>query len=79
MSPGWLVKVKRLRGKTRPLTAVGVKGLRDEYTCTIEPARARAAINGSDHRHGQTVDWSSARARRASWDWKSGPAKVHYL
>ena len=23
----------------------------------------------------QTLDWSSAHARRASWDWKSGPAK----
>ena len=28
---------------------------------------------------GRTLDWSSAHARRASWDWKSGPAKVHYL
>ena len=43
MSPGWLVKVKRIRCKTRPLTAAGVKGLRDEYTRTIEPARALAA------------------------------------
>ena len=31
------------------------------------------------HRRSQTLDWSSAHARRASWDWKSGPAKVHYL
>src|ERR1039458_8602684 len=27
----------------------------------------------------QSLHWSSARARRASWDWKSGPAKLHYL
>ena len=27
----------------------------------------------------KTFDWSGAHARRASWDWKSGPAKVHYL
>ena len=35
--------MKRIRGKKQPLTAAGVKGLRDEYTRTIEPARALAA------------------------------------
>jgi hypothetical protein len=34
--------VKRIRGKKQPLTAAGVKGLRDEYTRTIAPARALA-------------------------------------
>src|ERR1017187_6014994 len=43
MSPGWLVKVKRIRGKKLPLTAVGVHALRDEYTRTIKPACALAA------------------------------------
>ena len=43
MSPGWLVKVKRIRGKKLPQTAAGVHALRDEYTRTIEPARALAA------------------------------------
>jgi hypothetical protein len=35
--------VKRIRGKKHPLTALGVKGLRDEYTRTIDPACALAA------------------------------------
>jgi len=34
--------VKRIRGKKPPLTAAGVHALRDEYTRTIEPARALA-------------------------------------
>ena len=34
--------MKRIRGKKRPLTAAGVQGLREEYTRTIDPARARA-------------------------------------
>ena len=39
----WVGEVKRIRGKKLPLTAAGVHGLRDEYTRTIEPARALAA------------------------------------
>ena len=35
--------MKRIRGKKLPLTAAGVHALRDEYTRTIEPARALAA------------------------------------
>ena len=42
-SDTWVGEVKRIRGKTLPLTAAGVHGLRDEYTRTIEPARALAA------------------------------------
>ena len=38
-----VAEVKRIRGKKLPLTAAGVQGLRDEYTRTIEPARALAA------------------------------------
>ena len=35
--------MKRIRGKKRPLTAVGLHALRDEYTRTLAPARALAA------------------------------------
>ena len=42
-SDTWVGEVKRIRGKKLPLTAAGVHGLRDEYTRTIEPARALAA------------------------------------
>lgn len=35
--------VKRIRGKKQPLSSGGLHALRDEYTCTIEPARALAA------------------------------------
>jgi SAM-dependent methyltransferase len=41
-SDTWVAEVKRIRGKKLPLTAAGVHGLRDEYTRTIEPARALA-------------------------------------
>ena len=41
-SDTWVGEVKRIRGKKQPLTAAGVHGLRDEYTRTIEPARALA-------------------------------------
>ena len=39
----WVSEVKRIRGKKQPLTAAGLHALRDEYTRTIEPARALAA------------------------------------
>jgi hypothetical protein len=39
----WVGEVKRIWGKKRPLTAAGVHALREEYTSTIEPARALAA------------------------------------
>ena len=42
-SDTWVGEVKRIRGKTLPLTAAGVHGLRDEYTRTIAPARALSA------------------------------------
>jgi hypothetical protein len=35
--------VKRIRAKKQPLSAAGLDGFRDEYTRTIEPARALAA------------------------------------
>ena len=39
-SDTWVGEGKGIRGKKQPLTAAGVKGLRDEYTRTIDPARA---------------------------------------
>jgi len=42
-SDTWVGEVKRIRCKKLPLTATGVHALRDEYTRTIEPARALAA------------------------------------
>ncbi len=42
-SDTWVGEVKRIRGKKLPLTAAGVHALREEYTRTIEPARAFAA------------------------------------
>ena len=38
-----VAEVRRMRGKQQPLTAAGLHALRDEYTRTIEPARALAA------------------------------------
>jgi hypothetical protein len=36
----WVREVKRIRGKKQPLTAAELHRSRDEYTRTIEPARA---------------------------------------
>ena len=43
MNASRLLNVKCICGKTRPVTGGGVHALRDEYTRTIEPARALAA------------------------------------
>ena len=44
LDPETLVsEVRRIRGRELPLSAAGVKALRDEYTRTIEPARTLAA------------------------------------
>ena len=40
----WLLNVKRIYGKTRPVTAAGVHALRDEYTRAIQPSRARSGV-----------------------------------
>jgi hypothetical protein len=42
-SDAFVAEVKRIRGKKNPLSAAGLKSLRDEYVRTIEPARALAA------------------------------------
>jgi hypothetical protein len=42
-SDTWVGEVKRIRGKKQPLTAAGIHALREEYTRTIDPARALAA------------------------------------
>jgi hypothetical protein len=42
-SDGFIAEVRHIRGRKLPLTAAGLQALREEYTRTIEPARARAA------------------------------------
>jgi len=42
-SDAFVAEVKRIRGKKHPLTAASLQALRQEYTNTIEPARALAA------------------------------------
>ena len=39
----WVSEAKRIRGKKQPLSSFGLHALRDEYTRTLEPARALAA------------------------------------
>ena len=39
----WVGEVKRIQGKKQSLIAADLHALRDEYTRTIEPARALAA------------------------------------
>ena len=40
-SDGFVAEVKKLRGKKKPLTAAGLKALRDEDAQTLAPARER--------------------------------------
>lgn len=40
---GFVAEVKKVRGKKKPLTAVGLKALRDEHARSLEPARKLAA------------------------------------
>ena len=42
-SDTWVGEVKRIRGKKQPLSSAALHALRDEYTRTLEPARALAA------------------------------------
>lgn len=42
-SDAFIAEVKKLRGKSQPLTAASLAALRAEYTHSIEPARALAA------------------------------------
>ncbi len=41
-SDGLVSEVRKVRGRRNPLTAAGLKALRDEYVRTIEPAKAMA-------------------------------------
>ena len=41
-SDNFVAEVSKARGKSKALTAAGLKLLREEYARTIEPARARA-------------------------------------
>jgi hypothetical protein len=38
----WVSEVKRVRGKKQPISSADLHALRDEYTRSIEPARALA-------------------------------------
>ena len=42
-SDTWVAEAKRLRGKKQPVSSAGLYALGDEYTRTIEPARALVA------------------------------------
>jgi hypothetical protein len=42
-SDGFVAEVKKVRGKKKPLTAAGLKALRDEYARSLDPARQLAA------------------------------------
>ena len=42
-SDAFVAEVKKVRGKKKPLTAAGLKALRDEYARSLEPARKLAA------------------------------------
>ena len=48
-SDGFVAEVKKVRGKKKPLTAAGLKALRDEYARSLEPARKLAAEAKLEH------------------------------
>ena len=70
------------KGQSQPVEGLSLNGewVEGRYPRSFLSALRVSAVpwhTPSLNRYGS--DWSSARARRASWDWKSGPAKVHYL
>jgi hypothetical protein len=44
-----------------------------------EEEAIRKAVDFSTTARRQTVDWSGLPCEARFWDWKSGPAKAHYL
>src|ERR1039458_6770962 len=70
-SDTWVGEVKRIRGKKQPLTAAGVHGLRDEYTRTLEPARALAAETLTlEHTLSDLVNQAYTPCRIACASWR---------
>jgi hypothetical protein len=62
--------VKRIRGKKQPLTTAGLHALRDEYTRTIEPARALAV---------ETLKLESALSDLADQAYALTPAEIELM
>src|ERR1017187_7029407 len=77
-SDTWVAEVKRIRGKKLPLTAAGVHGLRDEYTRTIEPARALAAETSTLERTLSALVNQAYGLTPANIDlmWKTAPPRM---
>jgi hypothetical protein len=67
----WVSEVKRIRGKKQPLSSAGLHALRDEYTHTLEPARALAAETATLER--RPVRNGKARSPRR---WTSPPPQA---
>ena len=78
VSAACLLNVRRICGKTRPVIAARVHSLRDEYTGTIEPARALGAETLSPDRIRSDLVNPSYALTPAEIDlmWKTAPPRV---
>lgn len=79
-SDAFVAEVKRLRGKKNPLSAAGLKSLRDEYVRTIEPAKARAAeALALERRLGDLVNEAyGLTPEEVDLMWKTAPPRMPY-
>jgi len=77
-SKTWVSDVKRIRGKTQPLSAAGLQALRYEYTRTVAPGRAVAAETQALERTlGDLVNQAYALTPAdAALTWQTAPPRM---
>ncbi|MCO6047956.1 BREX-1 system adenine-specific DNA-methyltransferase PglX [Aeoliella sp. ICT_H6.2] len=80
-SDEFVTEVKRLRGRKNPLSAAGLRSLRDEHARTIEPARRQAAEALQLERQlGDLVNEAyGLSTEEVALMWKTAPPRMPYL
>lgn len=75
---GFVSATRKARGKKNPLSAAGLKALRDEYARTMEPARALAAeVVALEHRLSDLVNEAyGLTPEEVDLMWKTAPPRM---
>jgi hypothetical protein len=68
--------VKRLRGKKQPLTAAGLHAVRDEYTRSIEPARAPPLNAECGMRSERSCSFYGLNPAEIALMWQTAPPRM---
>lgn len=77
-SDGLVAEVKKLRGRRNPLSAAGLKALRDEHAATIEPARRLAReTDGLERRLSDLVNEAyGLTPEEVALMWRTAPPRM---